>query len=336
MSARPVTAIGSSVGGEETELAGVTSAFRLADGRVVLANGSPLEVRVYSAGGVLVSRLGRKGQGPGEYRGRITVYPGGGDSVRVFDEAMERWTVYTATGKLGRTWLAAPEEQRSLVPIAVRRTLVHPIPEGINACLRSIIATVPTPRDSAYLEVMADGTDRFWLRSEGAVVWRVVGLDGGVRGSVLLPKGLELFQVSSGFVTGKLRVADDVEQVVVFAVSMPAHTSRRPACAARVDSIPRDTVRVRRNLQIDLRNLESASEAYRKARGHFASLDSIRASTGYSTSPGSNLAAHTRNGTGLDVTARKEGTAGYCRLLIGDIAPAWLYRFAWCDWGEKR
>jgi len=48
-------------------------------------------------------------------------------------------------------------------------------------------------------------------------VWRVVALDGRSLGSVLLPMDFELFQVSNGFVTGKLRVADDVEQVVVFA-----------------------------------------------------------------------------------------------------------------------
>jgi hypothetical protein len=70
--------------------------------------------------------------------------------------------------------------------------------------------------------------------------------------------------------------------------------------------------------------------------GRYPSLDSIRVSANYTTSRGVTMTAYTRGGVGLDAVARMEGVPGFCRLLIGDVAPAWLYRFPWCDPGARR
>lgn len=333
---KPVTAIGALGGAEAAELSGVTSALRLPDGRVVVANSSPLEVRVYDATGKFVLRLGRKGQGPGEYRGRITVHQAPGDSVQVFDDALQRWTVFTVAGTLGRTWTSTPEDQRRWAPIAENRTLIHPMPGGTNSCMRSVLRAVPEPRDSAYLEVMPDGTDRFWLRPEGTEVWRVLALDGRLLGTVRLPARFEMFHIGSGFVTGKIRLSDDVEQVVVFGVTMPPHDTKQPLCASQMASFPRDTSRLRRNLQVDLLNLETASQAVLSDYGHYPSFDTIRSLGVFRNSTGVTMSTRTLGGTGLDVVDRMKELPGFCRLLIGDTAPAWLYRFPWCDKGSSQ
>ncbi len=336
VTAKPVTAIGAVGGVEEAELSGVTSALRLPDGRVVVANSSPLEVRIYKATGQFIVRLGRKGQGPGEYRGRITVHQAPGDSVQIFDDATRRWTVFPATGTLGRTWTSTPEDQRRWTPVAANRTLVHPLPDGANSCLQSVMQAVPEPRDSAYLEVMPDGNDRFWFRPEGAAVWRVFALDGRPLGTVRLPARFEVFDIGEGFVTGKIRLTDDVEQVVVFGVTMPPHETKRPPCASQTATFPRDTSRLRRNLQIDLLNFEAASQAVHSDYGHYPSLDTISSLGIFLSSTGVTMSASTLGGTGFDVVDRMKGLPGFCRLLIGDAAPAWLYRFPWCDREEKR
>ena len=50
------------------ELNRVRAAVRLADGRIVVANGRPLELRIFDSSGVFLGRTGREGAGPGEFR----------------------------------------------------------------------------------------------------------------------------------------------------------------------------------------------------------------------------------------------------------------------------
>ncbi|MEX2610619.1 MAG: 6-bladed beta-propeller [Gemmatimonadota bacterium] len=45
----------------------VFNAIKLSDGRIVVANGDPLEMRIFLADGVFQQAVGRKGRGPGEF-----------------------------------------------------------------------------------------------------------------------------------------------------------------------------------------------------------------------------------------------------------------------------
>lgn len=55
----------------------------LSDGRIVVADAGPAQVMVFDRGGALVSRFGRRGQGPGEFAGISDVHVCGGDSIVV-------------------------------------------------------------------------------------------------------------------------------------------------------------------------------------------------------------------------------------------------------------
>ena len=94
VSATPVTAIGMVDGPADQELASVSGARRLRDGRVVIANGKPLELRIYDAHGTLLRRIGRTGDGPGEFRGRLDLLPAGGDSLLVYDQGSQRLSLF--------------------------------------------------------------------------------------------------------------------------------------------------------------------------------------------------------------------------------------------------
>jgi hypothetical protein len=104
VSAEPVLEIGMIDGPEAYQLDRVTGAIRLPDGGIALANGGSREVRFYDAAGRFVRSVGRDGEGPGEYRIPVGVWPFGKDSLVVSDPSLRRATVYTLAGELGRTF----------------------------------------------------------------------------------------------------------------------------------------------------------------------------------------------------------------------------------------
>jgi len=86
ISSEPVVRIGTLDGESMTLLAGITSGMVLPDGRIVLANQHPLEVRVFGADGTPLAKFGREGQGPGEFQHDITQMKVlGGDSIALLN-----------------------------------------------------------------------------------------------------------------------------------------------------------------------------------------------------------------------------------------------------------
>jgi len=94
--AQPELDIGGAEAEEVYSVYQVTDALRLADGRVVVANGGSGDIRYYAADGTHLHTSGRRGDGPGEFQRpqRLIVLPP--DSVLVVDRA--RTTVLDATG----------------------------------------------------------------------------------------------------------------------------------------------------------------------------------------------------------------------------------------------
>ena len=330
VAATPLTTVGSATGTPEYELAGVLGAHRFRDGKLLIANNSPLELRLYDANGRFISRIGRRGSGPGEFRGRIALRDGPGDSVRVFDDGLSRWTIYTGQATLARSWVSTSAERAALEPAQYRRTLIHSGASSISSCDRTLIDQLPTPRDSSYREVFPDGNDRVWIRNESDATWSVRSRTGRALGTVTLPVRFEILEIGDGLVVGVRRDDDGIEHVDVLAIGAPKHGAT-PACAARADSFPPDRSILARNLAINLRNLESAADAFRQDRGHYpATLDSLNRAANFTLSTGVTVRWKVADGTGMDAIAGSPGAAIFCRLLIGELAPVWLYRVAYC------
>lgn len=95
----PVVEIGL---GEEDALFRVTSAARLPDGRIAVANAGTQQVKLFSARGEPLASLGRRGAGPGEFQ--VPFWVGAhADSILVWDAAQERLTVFDPAGQLARS-----------------------------------------------------------------------------------------------------------------------------------------------------------------------------------------------------------------------------------------
>src|SRR5690606_1617267 len=104
ISVRTISEFGGAQDDPAAEMLQVSSVVRTDDGRYVVANGKPLEVRVYDASGQMQRRLGRAGEGPGELRYQAMVRHWPGDSVLAFSSGTNRWMLFSLDGKLVREW----------------------------------------------------------------------------------------------------------------------------------------------------------------------------------------------------------------------------------------
>lgn len=98
----PSLSIGVVDGEPAYQLARVRGAATASDGRIVVANGGSLEVRVYDSTGRHLTSFGGPGEGPGEFRsfGSLILL---GDTVAVFDHVAQRLTRFDLEGNMLRT-----------------------------------------------------------------------------------------------------------------------------------------------------------------------------------------------------------------------------------------
>jgi hypothetical protein len=78
----------------------IAGAVRLADGRIVVADGASSQIRTFDTHGRLLSVTGRRGGGPGEFEIIASLGAAGGDTVWVYDFSLRRVSFFTATGDL--------------------------------------------------------------------------------------------------------------------------------------------------------------------------------------------------------------------------------------------
>jgi len=94
--------IGREDGAEGQDLFRVAAALRLADGRIVVADGGSSELRFFDAAGTFLRRAGRSGEGPGEFRAPSWLANPVPDSIFVFDRALVRVSVFDTAGAFVR------------------------------------------------------------------------------------------------------------------------------------------------------------------------------------------------------------------------------------------
>jgi len=326
----PIAVIGATEMDRNLQLAGVFAARRLPDGRVMVADSASHEIRLFDRTGRFLSIIGRRGSGPGEFRGNLALYPSRGDSLLFHDDGAGRWTIFSPAATLVRSWPAAKGDRDRFTPVEYRRTLIHPTAEPLSDCYRRLVDAWPTPRDSAYRELFPDGDDRVWSREEGAVEWRVFTLVGQQLARVTLPARFELLQIGNGFVVGSARDADGVDRVEVLAVAMEGHRPT-PACAHQPMPVARDSSDVGALLRTQAQHLQWAGEAYASDYGHYpATIDSMTRASGYRVAPGiiATLGFHADGE--WNAVVRTARSPRFCRVLAGGRTPSWLSGVVFC------
>jgi hypothetical protein len=103
LSREPLVRIGSVEGAPEYQFSRIEGAVRLSDGRIVVADAGANEVRFFDAAGRFLTKTGRRGDAPGEYRQIVSLGLGPGDSIWVYDFGNRRFTIIDRDGRVGHT-----------------------------------------------------------------------------------------------------------------------------------------------------------------------------------------------------------------------------------------
>jgi len=99
----PLVSIGTAEATLDFQLHGVEDATRLADGRIVVANGGSMELLVFDAAGQYLASWGGEGEGPGEFSDLNRVRPWGTDSLIADDPEQGRISAFDLEGNHGWT-----------------------------------------------------------------------------------------------------------------------------------------------------------------------------------------------------------------------------------------
>jgi hypothetical protein len=172
----PTITIGTDSGAAEYELYRVFGARRLSDGRIVLVNQGSQEIRFYDRQGTFLSRAGRAGQGPGEFRDAFHLWALPGDTIWVGDYRPWEFDVFAPDG----TWIRAvkPSPQYVNVP-----DVLELLDDG-----RAVLGDEPfSPLTERFepreVTVVVHGPDGSLLDTVGSYPnghWGTIGADGSL------------------------------------------------------------------------------------------------------------------------------------------------------------
>ena len=127
------------------EFSRVVGALRLTDGRIVVADGASLELRFFDPAGTFMRSVGRRGEGPGEFRrmGSLVRLPG--DTLAVAGPFAEI-SFFTGQGEFVHQALAAlPRDGSAGIPITAA------VLQG-RAFVRGLVTQARTPRGARWID----------------------------------------------------------------------------------------------------------------------------------------------------------------------------------------
>lgn len=277
--------IGVQAGDPHYELAGAASSIRLPDGRIVVGDIGSHQLRFYSADGRYLRAAGRRGGGPGEFSGPITILRLGTAGIEVYDVTTRRVSVFDTAGTFvtshevestgpgnfpltswlyGRSWITGPADTMDRARVA------------------AALDRMPAPPPHAYRAVLVATDGYLWTRMHAVGSspgpWRVHAPDGTPAGRVALPTRFIPQEIGPGYVLGDLPDADDVDHIVLLPLTRPRQPAGRPGPAAPRRPHAAAAARpLNENYRGFLRMLVVAQEAHYADYGSYAgSIDSLR------------------------------------------------------------
>ena len=115
----PTTRIGVAEGDPQFEFDRIVTVFPLGGGRLAVADGGSLSIRVFDENGIFVTAFGRAGEGPGEFRRISDAFEYRGDSIAVFEGRGRSVTIFDVQGDALRAFTPRPDDESlGLVTVA--------------------------------------------------------------------------------------------------------------------------------------------------------------------------------------------------------------------------
>ena len=189
--AGPSLSIGQVLGEPHYEFNRAAWPWRLSDGRIVVANDG-VELRIYSGSGTFLETVGRRGQGPGEYRELAWVWRGAGDTLRVVDCTSRRVDVRAPDGKVARVIRMVGCHEPHWLPDGSALVAVPKRPDPDRPGLQKGSLELRHMRSDGTLDAPVAVQSGGWTSVSGRDSWRDVRLSGwyrlasGARGAVYI------------------------------------------------------------------------------------------------------------------------------------------------------
>ena len=121
----PLLTIGDPGGDAAHQLYRARGAARLSDGRIVVLNAGTSELRFFDANGKHLRTVGRKGEGPGEFRLPFPLLHLPFDTLAVWDSRPQRVTIFSPDGEMVRAFvLDEPGVNAELIGVFADQSLV--------------------------------------------------------------------------------------------------------------------------------------------------------------------------------------------------------------------
>jgi hypothetical protein len=327
-SEQPMMDVGVAEGDELYELDGAASSLRLADGRLLVANTGSSEIRVFDAQGRFLTRIGRKGSGPGEFTGSILLTAKDLNGFAAYDRGEERLSTFDSAGAyVDAQRIEGPGTVTSF-PLWVwlyrANWIVGPADStGRPGVAKALLGMGDPPAGSyRYVQVASDG--RIWsqvrLPGDSVEAWQVHSPDGALIAIVELPRRFEIHQIGSDFVLGRRWDAADVEHISAYRL-IPDTAAAVVAGTTHQDST--DLASLSEPLKLSLRNLVGAQEMFYADSTHYAT---VSGSLNWETENGAILhlmEADRRGWVGLVVDQK---APVICGMAVGNSTPP--------GWGE--
>ena len=153
----PLLSIGTTEATPDFQLHGVEDATRLADGRIVVANGGSMELLVFDATSQYLAAWGGEGEGPGEFADMNRVRPWATDSLIADDPEQGRISAFDLEGNHGWT-----------VSLRGRSEVGGIVASGVQA-IRGMMGLAMSP--DVVIGILPDRT----LFTRDAEFWRTSG-----------------------------------------------------------------------------------------------------------------------------------------------------------------
>ncbi len=266
--ARVLADIGGATDDPASEMLRVGGVIRRPDGRFLVGNGDPIEVRVYDAKGQVLRRFGHEGAGPGEFGSAPRVFPWPGDSVLTYSSSGARWMLFTLDGHLVREWGALAPQRPSTAVVLRGSALMSRGIVGAMGCPVGVLDRL-APREAVrFSQAMTDESGRLWIRPAGGdQPWAVHAPNGRQIAAIRLPPGFVPMQFTGEQVVGVRRDDDGFPHAMAIATGLP--TMPRSEAAPCADAVlPVAPVRAAM-LKTGLRNAMTFAEAFHTDHGRY-------------------------------------------------------------------
>lgn len=324
----PIQVLGVEEGPAELELSRVSDAVVLPGGDILIANSGTSELRQFSGRSEFVRRVGREGQGPGEFSGSpLFLQLKAPDTLVVFDTGNWRLTSIDTAGRFLASVDAASADLSTFewyARVYPSAYLASDLAPSLRPCVEAAVARITSAHadwSAAFLRI--DRLGYLWatalpVADGGSTVWNIYDGSGAPVASATLPAGFTPFSIAETGIVGRLVDTAGVERVARLGLTrkdpVPQSCAMNPAGGEQPDSS------TTRPLRDAFSNVLLAQEGYYVDAGRYAGRGSDLRLIGMPDARLVIISADKRHWVGLLIDNQ---TGATCALGVGYEPPGW-------------